>query len=646
MSVDYEMTELIALLNKATKKYDEGHPIMTDKEWDDYYFQLEQMEKMTGIIYPNSPTQKIDYQIVNQLNKVEHNHQMLSLAKTKDWNDFLQYFSNLNPYGDVVGMVKLDGLTCSLRYLNGKLVSAETRGNGLIGEDVLHNAKVIANIPQTINYKDELIIDGEVISCYHDFEMFSNEYSNPRNFASGSIRLLDSNECANRNLTFVAWRLVSGYPEINSFIEQLNKLDELGFTVVPWTSSFDWDAKEFLVEQARQLGYPIDGLVGRFNDVAFGESLGSTAHHSKAAYAFKFYDETYPTKLKDIEWTLGRTGVLTPVAIFEPIDMEGSIVERASLHNLSVMEEISGGFAYIGDELDIFKANAIIPQVDNWRHCENGEEISLPTTCPICQQPIQIIISDTRIKNLICNNPSCEGKLINILDHFCSKRSGLDIRGLSKMTLEKLIDWGWLTCKLDIFSLWKHSQEWKQKAGFGDKSVANILASIEASKTTSLSQFIASLGIPLIGITLAKDLTKHITSYDEFRQMIKDNFDFTKYDGFAESKANAILSFDYTEADKIYELLTITSEAQKEKTSSLNGMTVVITGKLTRTKNRDQLIALIEERGGKVGSSVTKNTNVLINNDINSTSSKNVSANKLGIPIMTEENFYTLYLEK
>ena len=288
MVKENRIKELVAYLNYTTKMYDEGNPIISDQEWDDVYFELKKLEDTVGIILPNSPTQTINYE-VTALNKVQHNHKMLSLAKTKDWNEFLEYFGAK----DVIGMVKLDGLTCSLMYQDGKLISAETRGNGLVGEDILHNARVISSIPKQIPYKEDLVVDGEIICTNSDFKEFAEEYANSRNFASGSIRLLDSSECAKRKLTFVVWNIVSGLESENSFMERLTQVEDFGFTVVPWVSSFDWDAKDFLVNQATKLGYPIDGLVGRFDDIKYGASLGETDHHSRAAYAFKFYDEKF-----------------------------------------------------------------------------------------------------------------------------------------------------------------------------------------------------------------------------------------------------------------------------------------------------------------------------------------------------------------
>lgn len=630
-------------LNQMTAKYDAGEPEISDKEWDNLYFELQSLEKKTGIVMVDSPTQTISYDVVSALSKVEHSHKMLSLAKTKDWNEFLQYFGNK----DVIGMVKLDGLTCSLEYQNGILVKAETRGNGIIGEDILHNAKVIASIPNKIPFYDTLIVDGEIICTDSDFVNFSNEYANSRNFASGSIRLLDSKECAKRKLTFVVWNVIAGFDNENSFLNKLNSVEKLGFIVVPWTSSFDWDAKEFLINKAKKLGYPIDGLVGRFDDIAYGEALGETDHHSKAAFAFKFYDETYPTTLRTIEWTMGRTGILTPVAVFEPIDIEGSTVERASLHNYSVMTQLMGK-PYIGQKVEVFKANMIIPQIAEAEQADPSVEndwILIPTVCPICGHPVGIEESDTGIKNIVCVNPDCEGKLINRLDHFCGKK-GLDIKGLSKATLEKLIDWGWVTNLHDIFELHTHRVEWIQKPGFGAKSVDKILDAVEGAKSPSLDSFICSLGIPFIGRTVSKELVKRIKTYEEFKNKAQSHFDFSTYEGFAGSKTSAIWNYDFAEADRIYQYLTIPTaeETVTTNSSSLEGITVVITGKLVNYKNRAELQSAIEAAGGKVVGSVSKNTNYLINNDSTSTSAKNLSAQKLGVTIITEQEFIKNFL--
>lgn len=352
--------QLIKYLNDRTKEYDEGHPTISDKEWDDLYFKLEQLEQKTGIYYPNSPTHNIIYTTVNNLKKLKHNHKMLSLDKTKSIDEVQSFLGNK----DFVAMAKMDGLTCSLRYINGELVSAETRGNGLIGEDITHNAMVIPSIPKKISNLNETIVDGEVICTYKNFEPFSGQYKNPRNFASGSIRLLNSKECAARNLTFIAWDLIKGdIKNNNSFKRRLITLAQLGFEVVPWVQENLAYAVKDIQDVCKQEGYPIDGLVFKFNNISYGNSLGETDHHFKNAIAYKFYDEEFETRLFNIEWSMGRTGILTPVAVFEPVDTGTNIVDRASLHNLSILKNVLGKRPYKGQKIKIILANQIIPQV-------------------------------------------------------------------------------------------------------------------------------------------------------------------------------------------------------------------------------------------------------------------------------------------
>lgn len=358
------MQDLINRLNEATKAYDKGHPIMSDVEWDELYFQLQKMENESGIILPDSPTHSIYYQNITPLKKVTHNHPMLSLEKTKSTDEIIKFCGKK----DMLIMNKLDGLTCSLRYLNGRLVSAETRGNGLVGEDILHNALVISSIPKSINYTEELIVDGEIIIKYDDFVNFQDDYKNPRNFAAGSIRLLDSQECAKRKLTFIVWEVIKGFEDINSLSKRLVAVKNLGFTIVPNVlmagelNMYD-ECSALLQKMAKAKSYPTDGLVFKFDDISYGRSLGFTAHHNNNAMAFKFYDDVYPTTLIDIDWTMGRSGQLTPVAVFEPVEIEGAIIERCSLFNLSVLEEKLGK-PYIGQKLWISKRNMVIPYIE------------------------------------------------------------------------------------------------------------------------------------------------------------------------------------------------------------------------------------------------------------------------------------------
>ena len=641
MNLLEEIKMQIAQLNMWTKAYEEGHPIVSDKKWDEAYFRLADLENKANIHLPNSPTQKVVYEVQTELKKVTHNHPMLSADKTKDWDKFVQYFGNK----DVIGMLKLDGLTLSLRYIDGHLVSAETRGDGEIGEDVTMNATTIASIPKYIDYTDELIIDGEIICRYCDFTAFSGEYANPRNFAAGSIRLLDPNECKKRNLTFVAWHVVKGLT--NDVAKNLNHLVGLGFLTTPWTSSFDWDAKEYLIDCAKELSYPIDGLIGRFMDREYGDSLGATSHHSKAIYAFKFYDETVQARLNTIKWQIGRSGVLTPIACFDPIEIEGTTVERASLHNYSVMRETLGPCAYIGEPLQVYKSNQIIPQIlpvdDEWRydygyvvsHCgvsANDE----PEFCPCCGKPVYRRISESGVENYYCENPQCEGKLVERLEHFCDRKKGLDIRGLSEQTLKKLVDWKWVESIKDLYNLSSRQGEWKNKLGFGEKSVDNILVAIENSKHTTLEKFISAIGIPLIGERVSKILAEKCENWETFRELIeKDSFSFEEWDGFGYEMNRELKHFNYDEADELAKIFTFTV-VEKTGNDVLKGKTFVITGKLSR--KRDEIKAEIESLGGKVGSSITAKTDYLIANQPENTTKYNTALAK-GVPIITEEEY-------
>lgn len=639
--MNINMRELIDKLNYYTQLYDAGKPEISDKEWDDLYFKLVKMENETGLYYEDSPTQKIYFQEVSKLDKVVHNHLMLSLAKTKEISEVKNFLGD-KAY---ICMGKMDGLTCSLTYRGGKLVGAETRGNGQIGEDVLHNALVVKNIPKRIPYTDEFIVDGEIICTYTDFELFSNEYKNPRNFASGSIRLLDNKECSKRNLTFVAWDIIEF--DMKFLSSKMQLLQEFGFTAVPYSTEGEIDQQiEKIQNQCKELGYPIDGVVFKYDFCRAYEEAGRTDHHFKGGLAYKFYDEEYETTLKYIEWTMGRTGILTPVAVFEPIEIDGSTVERASLHNVSIFKEMK--LRYQGQSIEVFKANKIIPQIAKvHEYTEENASIygmEIPEVCPVCGGVAEIQLSDGGIENLVCTNPQCEGKLINILDHYCSKK-GLDIKGLSKATLEKLIDWGWVETFADLYNLHLNRSEWIKKPGFGEKSVSNILAAIEKSKDCELKDFIAALGIPLIGKTVSKELAKYIDDYTDFRNKIDEDFDFSSIDGFGPAMDEAIKNFDYTYADYIYNhyLNNVRNVKQDKANNPLEGMTIVITGKLKTFKNRDALKEVIEANGGKVAAKISGKTDYLINNDVNSTTAKNKEAQALGVKIISEEEFIKFF---
>lgn len=629
--------ELTELLNKASDSYyNTGDTIMEDHEFDTLLEELRSLEQETGFVMATSPTHKVGYEVKSELQKVTHNHPMLSLAKTKDWNEFIIYFGSK----DVIGMLKMDGLTCSLRYVNGELVSAETRGNGEIGEDIFHNIKTVKTVPQKIPYKDELIVDGEIICTYEDFEPFSTEYKNPRNFASGSIRLLDSNECEKRPLTFVAWNVIKGFDNENSFLRKLVLIDELGFTVVPWTSSFDWDAKEFLVNKAKKLGYPIDGLVGRFDDIKYGESLGTTSHHSNAAYAFKFGDETYETVLRDVEWNTTRTGIIAPVAVFDEVDLDGALTTRATLHNLSIIEQLELG---IGDTITVYRSNMVIPKIDD--NITRSNTLKIPTTCQCCGYPTEVKYTDNS-KVLMCTNPDCPAKKLARFTHFVSRKC-MNIDGLSEKTLSLLISNNLVKNFRDIYHLKEHVGKLCTLDGMGKKSVENLLNSIEKSRDVKLENFIAALGIPNIGLSAAKAISKKFNGshYDFVLALANDNYDFSQIDDFGEITNKSLHDWWHSK-DPMVELLPMEVNFivgdGAISSASLDGKSFCITGNLIHYANRDTLVKVIEDNGGKYVSSVSKKTDYLINNDKNSTSGKNKKAIDLSIPIISEEDFLNM----
>ena len=638
-----EMRVLVDTLNFHTKLYDDGNPIISDEDWDKLYFRLVQMEKNTGIYLEDSPTQRINFQIVNKLNKVEHNHPMLSLAKTKDLSEVEAFLEDKAP----ICMAKMDGLTCSLTYRGGKLVGAETRGNGIVGEDILHNALVIKNIPKRIPWQEEFIVDGEIICTYKDFEPFASEYKNPRNFASGSIRLLNNKECLTRNLTFVAWDIINFPMKLLSMKMQL--LKDFGFTSVPYDiDTIDLTKQvENIQDQCKELGYPIDGVVFKYDFCKAYEEAGRTDHHFKGGLAYKFYDEEYETTIEGIEWTMGRTGVLTPVAILTPIDIDGTEVSRANIHNITVAHETLGGlcFGWRGQKVWVYKANMIIPQISKAEEDDERtkEYFTLPYVCPVCGGEVETR-KEVDSEMLYCANPYCEGKLVNRIEHFFGKK-GLDAKGISKATIEKLIDWGWVKRTADMFNLRQYANEWKNKSGFGEKSVSNVLGAIESSQVCSLESIIAAAGIPLVGRTVARDIANRFTTYAAFKEGILGSFDFSSLAGFGYEMNKSLKTFNYEELDYIVENYLTIKEEQVDLVQvipgsvSLEGFQYCITGKLNIWKNREELTKTIESLGGKVTGTVSKNTTHLINNDINSTSAKNKKAHELGVAIITEQMF-------
>ena len=643
--------EKIQWLNDRNDEYNRNHPTVSDKEWDDVYFEVQSYEFANpDKIVSYSPTQTLYFkEEVSELKKVKHNHPMLSLDKTKDINRLRSFIGDKR----YIVMGKMDGLTCSLHYENGRLVSAETRGNdGMVGEDVTHNAMVISSIPKKINFDKPLTVDGEVVCRYNDFEYFKSKYNyrNSRNFAAGSLKLLDSKECEKRSLFFVGWDIIEDYPELDQLNKKLKFLHDLNIYTTPYISDVDngnlEKQIEIVKEDCQKFDVPIDGIVVKYDNIDEYRAAGRVDKYFKGGLAYKFYDEEYETTLKDIEWSMGRTGVLTPVAIFNPIEIDGTIIERASLHNVSILMEILGDCPYINEHLTVAKMNMIIPQITNaYPKCDFVEEVVeagmkplyIPDRCPCCGEKIELIKSDSEVLNAVCTNPQCEGKLVNVLDHFCGKK-GLDIKGLSIKTLEKLIDWEWVNDITDIPKLKEHRNEWINKVGFGTASVDKILKAIDDRLAEApLHAFISGLGIPLVGTRVAKQICEYVETWAEFKELVEDiDFTFEKWDGFGYEMNKALKEFDYSKADAIVDFITFKPEEHLDKTVQLEAQNFVITGKLQNFKNRQELVDLIEAAGGKVQSSISAKTNYLINNDINSTSAKNKKAKELNIPIITE----------
>lgn len=646
MDIKEVMSNLITELNNYTKAYDEGKPLISDKEWDDKYFALVKMEEENNFRLPNSPTQSIDYQVVNKLEKVKHNHPMLSLSKSKDINVLKKFIGKER----VFVMLKMDGLTCSLRYVDGRLVSAESRGNGEVGELITHNVKLLPSVPKSISFHDELIVDGEIICDYNNFELWKNEYSNPRNMASGTIRLLDASESAKYNLTFVAWDVIKGFNEEKSLAKKLNIIQKYGFTCVDGflndNDEFDFENTiEHLKEIANKKAYPIDGVVVKYDDVDLYYSKGRNGHDFAGGKALKFYDEEYETKLRDIEWQVGRTSILAPVAVFDEVDLDGALTNKASLFNLDIIETYLNK-PYIGQNIRVARMNMVIPKIvwGDKSAPKDAQFIELPTYCPACGSKLIIKSEEGYARNLYCSNSNCKGILLNKLDYFCGK-FGLDIKGVSASTLSFLIDQEWVKSYADLFNLAQYRAQWIKKNGYSITSVDKILSALESAKSAELWRFISAIGIPMVGISTAKEIAKRNKEWNDFYNLIINNFNFTAWDDFGPELNGAIYKYDYAPINGLVKLFNLHNSLfmENEGEFSLNGMTFCITGSLNHFANRDVMKERIEALGGKVAGSVSKKTTALINNDSTSESSKNVSAKKLGIPIMTEEEFMEKY---
>ena len=656
-----KMKKLISELNKYRDAYyNRSESLITDHQYDDLYDQLEAMEKESGIVLSNSPTREVGYEVKSKLEKIQHSHQMMSLDKTKDVAVLRKFIGSK----DSLLMCKMDGLTILLTYEDGELIQAETRGNGVVGEIITHNARMFENIPTHINLKGHVEIEGEAIITYKDFEQINNlikrdedKYKNPRNLASGSVRQLDNKIAADRHVRFIAWKIPAGMNELPLMSARFEKAKELGFDIVPYIRIFKEqqsleDMINLLKEKASRLSYPIDGLVAAYNDVAYGLSLGTTDKYPRHSLAFKFYDDEYETVLIDIEWTMGKSGQLTPTAVFEPVEIDGTSVSRASLHNVSIFK---GFYLHKGDTVAVYKANQIIPQISQnmTRGYNTGEKFTIPKVCPICGEPTSIV-KENDSEVLMCMNVQCKGKLLGELNAFVGKKAH-DINGLSEATLQLLIDTGLVTSPIDLYNLKDHSAELSLLPRMGEKKIANLLNSIEASRNTTLEKFIVGLNIPLIGSRAAKDIAKH----EEMRTrelglrypdvtFIKDadtDFDFSCIEGLGTERNISIHKYFKENYDYIFELglnfiiPELTEDTSLKNIVALSGKRFCITGKLHVFANREELVADIEAKGGKVVSGVTKATDYLITNDKNSGSSKNKKAAELGIQIISEEEY-------
>lgn len=651
MKTEYvkEMNVLIDRINDASYAYyAEDNPIISDKEFDDLCAALERLERNSGVVLNNSPIHHVQGFIIDSLAKVKHTRPMLSAQKTKDVNEVKKFLA------DKIGVLswKEDGLSIVLRYENGRLKQAITRGNGEIGEDVTHTMKMVRNVPQSIPEKRYLEIRGEAVIRYDDFakinEKLHGKYKNARNLAAGTVRQLDSNVAKERKLAYKVFELVklgdTPEEEMSSIADSFKYLAEQGFDVVEHQIVNRDNVEEYIEKfDPEAYEYPVDGLIFTYNDYQYGKSLGTTGHHPLNMMALKWIDDLYETTIRDIEWNTSRTGLINPVAVFDPVDLDGAETTRATLHNVSYIEGLELG---AGDTIQVYRSNMVIPKVHD--NLTRSNTFKIPDTCPTCGGAAKII-NENGSKVLKCMNPDCKAKLLSKFVNFVS-RDAMNIQGLSEATLKRFIDLGWLKDYTDIYNLAEHKTEMKNLDGFGAKSVSSLLNSIEESRRCKLVNFVTALGIELVGKSTAKDICKLIdkislsnneNSYDVFIERIKKRKYFGHIDGIG---INTSLSMDdyFKEnlemVEKLAEELEFEMpESKKESAVDLTGMTFVVTGKVNKFANRNAIKDEIESRGGKVAGSVSTNTNYLVNNDVNSTSSKNKKAQQLGIPIIDED---------
>jgi len=636
------MKEKIELLNRAAKAYyQENREIMSNYEYDKLYDELAELEKETGMVLSNSPTVRVGYELLTALPKERHEKPMLSLDKTKDVEALRSWL------GSRKGMLswKLDGLTLVLTYRGGSLEKAVTRGNGEVGEVVTNNVKVFKNIPLAIPYKGDLVLRGEAVISYSDFNRINEElidatikYKNPRNLCSGSVRQLNNRVTSERNVNFFAFSLVraDGVDFGNSRAAQLEWLRSQGFDVVEYRmvdAETVEEAVRWFAEHVEGYDLPTDGLVLAFDDIAYGESLGTTAKFPRDSIAFKWRDEIKETVIKEIEWSASRTGLINPIAIFGPVELEGTTVSRASLHNISIMEELQVG---IGDTVSVYKANMIIPQIHE--NLTRSGNLQIPDKCPVCGGPAEIR-QNSDVKYLYCPNKNCAAKHIKKFTHFVS-RDAMNVEGLSEATIEKFVSAGLIRDYADIYRLAQHREKIVSMEGFGEKSFANLIESVDRSRKTTAVRLLYGLGIPNIGLSNAKLICRRFGH--DWSSIENATYEqLTEINGIGDVMAEAFVSYFSDEENRkaVHDILT---EIELEKPDApanaqlLENLTFVITGSLERFGNRKELVELIENMGGKVSGSVSAKTDYLVNNDITSNSTKNRKARELGIPIITE----------
>ena len=642
------MRELVDLLNRARRAYEqEDTEIMSNYEYDRLYDELQKLEKELGTTLAASPTVNVGYEVLSELPKERHERPMLSLDKTKDVARLKEFL------GSQKAMIswKLDGLTIVLTYREGALEKAVTRGNGEVGEVVTNNARVFKNVPLTIPYQGELVLRGEAVISYKDFEKINEEigdadakYKNPRNLCSGSVRQLNNEITAKRNVRFYAFTLVraEGVDFKNSRLYQMQWLQQQGFDVVenhPVTADTIEKEVAWFAEHVDKNEVPSDGLVLVYDDIAYGQSLGTTAKFPRDSFAFKWADEIRETTLTEIEWSPSRTGLINPVAVFEPVELEGTTVSRASVHNISIMEELELG---VGDRITVYKANMIIPQIAE--NLTRSGVKDIPKECPVCGGPTKIAM-ENETKTLYCTNPKCQAKHVKSFTLFVS-RDAMNIEGLSEATLEKFIMNGYVKDFTDLFHLDRYADEIRQMDGFGDKSYENLQNSIKNARTTTLPRLVYSLGIPNIGIANAKMICGALGN-DPERILNTTVEELSGISGVGGVIAGTFVDYfadeDHRDLFKrLLEEVEIPKEEITEDSRKFEGVNFVITGSVNHFANRAEVKEEIEKRGGKVTGSVTSKTNYLINNDVNSTSSKNRKARELGVPIISEEEFLNM----